>query len=84
MISARVELDAYSNKVLNMVKVKFDLHDKSEALNRFVHMFGDEIIEREVSDEYVKKIIDIDEKHLKKYGKRKMSIKELDELCGVD
>lgn len=84
MISARVELDEYTNKVLNMVKVKFDLHDKSDAINRFVHMFGEEIVEREVSDEYVKKIIKIDERHLKKYGKRKMTIKELDKLCGVD
>lgn len=84
MISARVELDEYTNKVLNMVKVKFDLHDKSDAINRFVHMFGEEIVEREVSDEYIKKILEIDERHLKKYGKRKMSIKELDKLCGVE
>ena len=38
MISARLNLTEYSNKVLNMIKIKFDLKDKSEALNKFMNM----------------------------------------------
>ena len=30
---------------------------------------------------YVKRIVAIDERHFKKYGKRKMTLKELDKLC---
>ena len=39
--------------------------------------------EREASDAYVKKLLSLEEKHFKKYGRKKMSLKELDELCGV-
>ncbi len=34
-------------------------------------------------DEYIKKILAIEKRHLKKYGYRKMSIEELDRLCGL-
>ena len=37
-------------------------------------------VKKEVSNEYLKKIIKIDKNHLGKYGK-KMSLKELDVLC---
>jgi len=83
MISARLNLTEYSNKVLNMIKVKFDLKDKSEALNKFTNMFGEEIVEKEAKDEYIKELIEIDKKHLRKYGNRKMTLKELDKLCEV-
>lgn len=37
----------------------------------------------ETDDKYLKKVLKIEEKHLKKYGNKKMSLKELDELCRV-
>ena len=83
MVFARINLNEYANKVLNVVKAKFVLNDKSEAINKFIEMYGDEIVEKEANDEYIKKIIEIDEKHLKKYGNKKMSLKELDKLCEV-
>ncbi|MBS3155727.1 DUF2683 family protein [Candidatus Woesearchaeota archaeon] len=83
MVLARVVLSKYSDKVLNVVKAKFDLKDKSEALNKFVELYGDEVVEREAKDQYVKKVIGISERHLKKYDSKKMSIKELDKLCEV-
>lgn len=83
MVLARISLNDYSNKVLNMVKIKFNLKDKSEAINKFVDLFGENIVEKQANDEYVKKIIDIEKEHINKYGNKKMSLKELDELCGV-
>ena len=83
MVFARVKLNEYSNKVLNVVKAKFDLRDKSEALNKFLEIYGDDIAERDANDEYIKKVIEIDERHFRKYGKRKMTLKELDKLCGA-
>lgn len=82
MISARVELNDYANRVLGVIKIKFGLRDKSAALNKFIEIYGEEIIEREANDEYIKKIISISENHLKKYGKRKMTLQELNKLCG--
>ncbi|MFH1721346.1 MAG: antitoxin [Candidatus Altiarchaeota archaeon] len=84
MVFARVELEEYTNKVLNVVKARFGLHDKSEALNKFVEMYGDEVVEHEATDEYLKKVLEIDESHAKKYGRKKMSVEELDELCNLD
>ncbi len=83
MVFARLKLNEYSNKVLNVIKAKFDLKDKSEALNKFAELYGDEVVEKEASDEYIKKIIEIDERHMKKYGDKNMSLKELDKLCEV-
>lgn len=83
MVSARIKLSDYANRVLNVVKAKFGLTDKSEAINKFVEMYGDELVEKDANEEYVKKLLDIDERHVKKYGKRKMTLKELDALCGV-
>lgn len=83
MVSARVELDDYTNKVLGIIKIKFGLKDKSEALNKFIDLYGEEIMEKEANEEYIKKIIDVTKKHFKKYGNKKMSLQELDRLCGA-
>jgi len=81
MVFARVTLDEYANKVLNVVKAQFGLKDKSEAMNKFISLYGSDIVEKEATDEYLKKVITIEENHLKKYGKRKMTLKELNLLC---
>jgi len=82
-ISARVELNDYANRVLGIIKLKYGLRDKSEALNKFIELYGQDVLEREVTEEYVKKIIEISNKHFKKYGYKKMSLQELDKLSGV-
>ncbi|MFH1275601.1 MAG: antitoxin [Candidatus Woesearchaeota archaeon] len=83
MVYARIVLDDYANKVLNVIKAKFGLNDKSEAINKFVEMFGDEIVEKEANEEYTKKILKMCDEHMKKHPNRRMSMKELDHLCEV-
>jgi hypothetical protein len=80
MVYARVFLNDYANKVLNVVKAKFDLKDKSEAINRFMEMYGEEIVEKEASEEYTKKVIAMTKKHYDQYGAKKMSKKEFNDL----
>jgi len=82
-ISARIEINDYANKVLAVIKAKFGLKDKSEAINKFIELYGDEIIEKQTNEEYVKKIINITNAHIEKYKNRKMSLQELDKLCEV-
>ncbi|MBS3057479.1 MAG: DUF2683 family protein, partial [Candidatus Diapherotrites archaeon] len=36
MVDARVHLSKYANRVLTVVKAKYDLNDKSQALNKFI------------------------------------------------
>jgi len=80
-ISARVELGNYANSVLGIVKIKYGLKDKSEALNKFIELYGEDILEKEATEEYTKRIIVISNNHFKKYGLKKMSLQELDKLC---
>ena len=84
MVFAQIYISDYANRVLNVIKAKFGLKDKSEAINKFIELYGDELVEREANDKYIKKVLEIEEQHMKKYGKRKMSLKELDALCGVE
>lgn len=83
LISARVNLTPYSNKVLGIIKLKFDLNDKSQAINKFIDIFGEDIIEKDATYEYSKKVMKIADKHFMEYGNKKMSADELDELCEV-
>lgn len=83
VICARVELNNYTNRVLSVIKAKFGLKDKSEALNKFIELYGDEIIEKQANEDYIKKVIEITNAHLKKHKNKKMSLQELDNLCEV-
>lgn len=80
MVDARVSLNDYTNRVLAVVKAKYDLNDKSQALNKFIEMYGENEVEPRVKESYVKKVLKIEEEHFKKHGYAAMSKKELDEL----
>ena len=79
-VSARVILNGYTNKVLGVLKAKYGLKDKSEAINKFIELYGEDIVENEASEMYLKKIVEITDRHMKKYGRRKMTLAELDRL----
>lgn len=80
-VSMNVKVNNYTSRVLGVVKEKYGLKDKGEALDRFVGMYGDEYVDKEVREEFVKEVIESCDRHMKKYGFRKMSLEELDRLC---
>ncbi|MBU1004463.1 MAG: DUF2683 family protein [Nanoarchaeota archaeon] len=82
-IQLRAEIDDYTNRVLGVVKEKFGLKDKSAALNKFAEMYGDELVEKEVKEEFIARVLSTIEEHHKKYPNRRMTLKELDELTGI-
>lgn len=77
MVDARVSLSEYSNRVIAVVKAKYSLDDKSQALNRFIETYGENELEPEVKESYVKKLLEIEDAHFKKYGHRHTSLKDL-------
>lgn len=83
-VNMNLRVSKYTNQVLGVVKEKFGLRDKSEAIDKFADIFGEEFVEREVKDEVVLDAIRSAELHAKKYGNRKMSLPELRKLCGVE
>jgi hypothetical protein len=77
MVNVNLHIDNYSNRVLNVIKAKFGLKDKSKALMYFVNKYGEEFVEPEIKEEYIKEIDEIEKKHLKKYGLRHQSLESL-------
>lgn len=80
VVDARVSLNEYTNRVLMVVKAKYGLKDKSEALNKFAEMYGEEEVERKVKPSYLRKLDRIEAdywKQAKKPGYRPTSIGQL-------
>lgn len=78
-----MELDEYANKVFAVLKAKYGLKDKSEAINKFAELYGDEVVEKDAKEEYIKNILEVTDKHFKKYGHKSMTLAELDALCEI-
>lgn len=78
-----VHVTEYTNRVLGVIKETFGLRNKSEALNKFAELFGDEFLAKEVKPEVITQIIESSKAHIKKHGMRKMSLSELKTLSGV-
>lgn len=56
MVKAMVDIDEHANRVLNIVKAKYDLKDKSQAINVMAIRFEEEILEPEMRPEFVEKL----------------------------
>ncbi len=79
-----LHVSEYASRVLGVIKEKFGLKDKSEALEKFADIFGEEFVEKELKDEVVLDVIRSSEAHVRKYGYRRMSLRDLRKLCGVE
>jgi hypothetical protein len=64
MVQAMIDIEEKTNRVLNIVKAKHGLKDKSEAINLVVSAYEENFLEPELKPEFVKKI-----QHLEKKGK---------------
>jgi hypothetical protein len=85
MTSMSISVNEYTSKVLGVIKERFGLKDKAEALDKFADIYGEEFVEKEVKEELLKRMITECESWEKKHNfKRKMTLKELDKLCGVE
>ncbi|MBI5229620.1 DUF2683 family protein [Candidatus Micrarchaeota archaeon] len=83
MTYLNVRVNEYTNRVLGVIKAKYGLKDKGQALDKLAAAVGEEYVEPEVREELVKQLIEEADAHIKKYGFRKMSHEELDRLSGL-
>lgn len=81
-VTLNMRVSEYGNRVLGVVKEKFGLRDKSEALARILDMYGEDFVEREVKDEVVLEVIR-EAGEMEKKGTKPMAFEELDKLCGL-
>ncbi len=57
MVKAIVDINDEANRVLNIVKAKENLKDKSEALNRVITLYGKDMLEPELRPELVQELL---------------------------
>ncbi|MEK6837688.1 MAG: DUF2683 family protein [Nanoarchaeota archaeon] len=56
MVQAVINIDDRANRILNIVKAKYGLKDKSEAINLVVNEYEGSFLEPELRPEYLEKL----------------------------
>ncbi len=56
MVQAIINIEDEANRVLNIVKAKFSLKDKSEAINMMAQQYERELLEPQLRPEYAEKL----------------------------
>ncbi len=56
MVKAVVDLDERANRLINIVKAKYGLKDKSQAINRMVLEYEEILLEPALRPEFVEKM----------------------------
>jgi len=79
MVKAMIDIDEHTNQILNIVKAKYDLPDKSQAINLMATQYEDEVLEPDFKPTYVEKLRKISKG---KYSKP-MTLEEFRKQLGV-
>ncbi len=77
MVAMNLKVKDYTSRVLGVVKEKYGLRDKAQALDKFAEMFGEDFVDREIREEVVKEFLESTERHYKKYGLRSRTEEEI-------
>jgi len=56
MVQAMIDISSEVNHILNIIKVRYGLKTKSEAIARVVAEYGINILEPELRPEYIEKL----------------------------
>ena len=54
MPKAMIHISEKANRVLNILKAKYGLRDKSQAINKMADEFGEILLEPQLRPEYIK------------------------------
>jgi hypothetical protein len=56
MVQAMIRISKEANQILNVVKAKYGLKDKSEAIEKVVQDYGSDFLEPELRPDFILKI----------------------------
>ena len=56
MVQAIINIDEKTNRILNILKAKYGLKDKSQAIDIMAQQYEEEILEPELRPEFIKKM----------------------------
>lgn len=58
MVKAIVNIEEKANRILNIVKAKENLKDKSDAINLIIDIYSKEMLESELRPEFIKELLE--------------------------
>jgi hypothetical protein len=67
MVSAIINISDNTNKILNIIKAKYGLKDKSQSIDVMAQEYGKALLEPHLRPEYVKKLKRIMKQKTKSY-----------------
>ncbi len=56
MVQAMINISNEANQIINIVKAKHNLRDKSEAIEQVILEYGEEMLEPELKPEFIEKM----------------------------
>ena len=68
MVQAMVNISENTNHILNIVKARYNLKDKSEAIEKVVLSYGGELLEPELRPEFIQKMEQVSKEKTIKIG----------------
>ena len=68
MVQAIINIDDRTNRILNIIKAKYGLKDKSAAIDFMAAEYEKEILEPELRPEYIKKLKKIEKQETIEVG----------------
>ena len=68
MVQAIVNLGEHENRLLTIIRGKFGLKNKSEAVNFVIDKYGEELLEPELRPEYKEELLRVDKGKFKKFA----------------
>jgi len=77
MVKAIVNINERANRILNIIKAKEDLKDKSDAINLIVDLYGKEMLEPELRPEFIKELLEAQKQ-------KTIKVKDWDEHFGLN
>ena len=77
MVQAIINIDEKTNRILNILKAKYGLKDKSQAIDLMAHQYEKELLEPELRPEYI-------EKMKKRQKEKTVEIKNFRKHFGLD
>ena len=77
MVQAIINIDEKTNRLLNILKAKYGLKDKSQAIDLMAQQYEKELLEPELRPEYI-------EKMEKRQKEKTVEIKDFKKHFGLD
>ena len=68
MVQAIVNLGEHEDRLLTIIRGKFGLKNKSEAVNFVIDKYGEELLEPELRPEYKEELLRIDKGKFKRFA----------------